>query len=161
MVKVRIGDCSELANALVENLGRNTRQLRITTLKLIEKAFEAESYKEYEPEVHTNIDLETSKNYIGPCPVFSLLLKFEKDEININSEKLKGSCLRNIMVLVQTGLVPDTYMEAIYTFLVGCLWIKFVPLQEPIIDLFKEVFAVNKEFLGRHISLFEQYGYVC
>lgn len=141
MKKVKISACAEIAHALVQNLGRNCSQVRIATLKVLEKAFEPEPFKEYDPEAHTNIDLESSKNYSGPCNVIALLQKFEKDEINIDSEKLKSNCLRSIQVLVHTGLMPDFYMDMTYTFLLGCLWIKFLPLQAPIIDCLKEVFV--------------------
>jgi hypothetical protein len=53
-------------------------------------------------------------------------------------------------------------LHAIYYFLIGSLWIKFLPLQEPTIDVLGALFSLKKEdFLNRHITLFEQYGHIC
>jgi hypothetical protein len=52
-------------------------------------------------------------------------------------------------------------LHAIYYFLIGSLWIKFLPLQEPTIDVLGALFSLKKEeFLNHHINLFEQYGHI-
>jgi hypothetical protein len=43
---------------------------------------------------------------------------------------------------------------------VGCLWIKFLPLQEPVQDCFREILSLKSEKLAVHINLFEQFGYI-
>jgi len=143
------------------NLSTNNRDLRIATLKLIDRAFEEVPFEAYDPQLHTSIDLESSKRYTGPCPLLALLLRFENAEIDITSEKIKASSLRDVQVLLATGLVPTIYMKAIYHFLVGCLWIKFLPIQEPVFSCFAELFAHHKELLHDHIWLLEQVGHIC
>ena len=130
LTKVPIAAVENLVSKLVENLAKNHRQLRLVTLRLIEHAFESLSFVDYDPEKHGHLcDLESAtKNYRGPCPVISHLLKMESTAINIEHEKQKASCLRNVKVLIETGLVPELYLKATYFFLVGCLWIKFLPL---------------------------------
>lgn len=78
----------------------------------MEHAFEHLSFVEYDPEQHGHLlDLESAtKHYRGPCPVLTHLLKMEQTAVNVEHEKQKGSCLRNVKVLVQTGLVPDLYL---------------------------------------------------
>jgi len=63
---------------------------------------------------------------------------------------------------LSTGLVPEMYMSAIYHFLIGCFWVKFLPLQAPTIDCLKEVFVHGKDFfISQHIQLFESFGHIC
>lgn len=139
--KCEVSKCPNLFAKLVANLSKNNRELRIATLKLLDRAFSEVPYDTYNPAVHTAIDLESAKRYSGPCPLIPLLLKFESAEVDITYEKIKGSSLRDVQVLLTTGLVPPEYIKTIYVFLVGCLWIKFLPIYEPTFACFTELFT--------------------
>jgi hypothetical protein len=84
-----------------------------------------------------------NKHYKGECLLLDFIWKIEEPEITFETEKTKGLNLRNVSVLIKTGLVPQHYMQAAYHFLVGCLWIKFVPLLVPVFECLQEVFALN------------------
>lgn len=66
--------------------------------------------------------------------LLDFLWKIEEPEITFETEKIKGSNLRNVSVLIKTGLVPEHYMQAAYHFLVGCFWIKFIPLLSAVFE---------------------------
>ena len=145
LVKVNIRDHLDLWGKLCNNLSTNSRQLRISTIKLMLKMFETADFIIYDQEEHGHLlDLDSAnKHYKGECLMLDFLWKIEEPEITFETEKTKGSNLRNVSVLIKTGLLPEPYMQAAYHYLVGCMWIKFVPLLAHVFECLQEVFALN------------------
>ena len=56
------------------------------------------------------------------------MYQFEKTEISFLTEKNKQAQLEKLEVMAKFGVVPVEYHQALYNFLIGCLWIKFTPL---------------------------------
>ena len=73
-------DAKNLYLKLVQNLSRNSRQLRLATLKVILKAFEISHFIQYDLEKHGDLlDLDSAtKYYNGKCNIPEMLLKVEE-----------------------------------------------------------------------------------
>ena len=75
------------------------------------KAFALVDFVEYDPDTHTSIDLDSAtKFYTGECLILDFVWKVEEPDVSFETEKLKASNLRNIAVLIKTGLVPPEYV---------------------------------------------------
>jgi len=60
------------------------------------------------------------------------MLQFEQVNISFETEKTKILLIKKIETILESGLVPDIYVEAGFNFLIGAFWIKFTPLFDSI-----------------------------
>jgi hypothetical protein len=107
-------------------LSKNSRGLRIASLKILSEHFETMSFKK-----NSEIDKDQSiinQFYTGDCNLLSLLRECEEAAITMDTEKIKNSTLRRVQLMVCSGFVPDCYLDAAYKYAIGSLWVKFTPL---------------------------------
>lgn len=117
---------ADVQQALTLNLSKNSRELRIATLKVL-SMFEPEEY--LTPQEGHKYDLDTIKNfYTGPCQILGFMLKAEECQISLDTEKTKSNLLRRVSLMLQSDLVPSLYVTVCYRFAIGCFWVKFAPL---------------------------------
>jgi hypothetical protein len=48
--------------------------------------------------------------------------------VSFQNEKAKVLQIEKIKSQLESGSVPDQYLDVIYQFLIGCYWIKFTPI---------------------------------
>ena len=56
------------------------------------------------------------------------MYEFEKTPIGFATEKNKEMHMRRLESMVKSSLMPDIYVETVYNFLIGALWIRFAPI---------------------------------
>ena len=93
----------ELLESLCLNLSKNSRALRISTLKVM-NFFDQQNFESSE---NSKIDSETIKQfYSGKCGILGLLLKAEELPLNFETEKVKANILRKVQIMLASELVP-------------------------------------------------------
>jgi hypothetical protein len=76
--------------------------------------------------------------------------------LTIAEEKTKNAILRKIAVVVGSGLLPEIYLDMVYNFCVGVLWLKFTLVYGSAISVLKELFRIYpQQYLKRHLDLLE------
>ena len=131
--KANLSDHLELAKTLSRNLAKNSRTLRLTTLELLLALFDPLVYRKVEdlPEregetFKTDKDRDTIKeHYTAWCNIIELLSEFENTEISMETGKQKALTLAKVSVICGSSLVPEIYLDMVYNFAVGTLWLKF------------------------------------
>lgn len=159
--KVDVDVHPHIAQTLSQNLCKNSSELRLLSLQVHEMLFKPCEYLK-KPKQEESKDQETIDTYYtGECDLVTLLVQYEKLPLKLDTEKTKNSVVRKVQVMISSGFVPEFYLDLAYNFLVGCLWLRFLPLHEPAQHALSEVFRVNPEvYLARHIQLTEQVGYL-
>jgi hypothetical protein len=147
-------DMKDLAEALSSNLCKNSRELRLETLQVLLRFELLHFEKPQDPEAEIS-ELYTNEK---PCEIIQLMWDFERTTIGFKYEKDKENQLQRLEVMLQSGLVPQKYLELAYNFLIGCLWIKFTPIQETvqacIAAIIKATAGEQREFFVlKHIKL--------
>ena len=70
--------------------------------------------------------------------------------------------MSKVTVMVESGLVPEIYLDMVYNFAIGTLWLKFAVTVGPACEALQMIFKLYPaEFLKRHITLLENVGFVC
>ena len=153
---VDLGNNHALFLSLCGNLGKNSRELRIQSLRVLNEHFAALDYLPFDKEkARSDLTNETVEEYYsGPCPLLAKLSQYEELEVGFDTMKAKEALLRSIQVMLSSGLVPEVYVLAAYHMMVGCLQIKFSPVHEAAIEVLAQIFKLNPEtYLGKHLSL--------
>jgi hypothetical protein len=89
-----------LADAISSNLMKNSRQVRLVSLKLLLQFEPLDFLTSADPEV------EISSTFTGPCIALPLLFEFEKTAINFEFEKNKELQLRRLEVIIKSTVMP-------------------------------------------------------
>jgi len=141
--KYTFSEHKELAQAMQANIAKPSRQVRLQSLQVLSR-FQVLKYSESTEEV--------SENYKDqPCPCIKAMLDFETYEISFETEKNKELELQRLEVIVNSGLMPREYLEMLYHFLVGCLWIKFTPIFDAVANCIAAVIKKADEELQLRI----------
>ena len=147
-----------LFNALSGNLSKNSRELRLETLRVQLGLFAELDYLTFDANhSRSDLDIETVRShYSGPCPIMHKLYEYERSKLGFETEKSKDTVLRQVSVILSTGLVPEQYVLAVYHMMIGSLWLKFVPCHQSAMEVLQQVFRLNPDkFLAKHLDLLE------
>lgn len=108
---------------MTSNLLKNCHEIRLLTLQILKK-FEVLKYEKAEDDT-----VEVSENFKNqPCDCINVMYEFEKTPIGFATEKNKEMHMRRLESMVKSSLMPDIYVETVYNFLIGALWIRFAPI---------------------------------
>ena len=153
----RIEDAALFA-ALSRNLSKNSRELRLETLRVQLGLFRELDYLPLSAGTsRSDMDIDTVKShYSGPCRIMHKLYEYEQAVLGFETEKSKEATLRQVSVMLSTGLVPEPYVAAAYQMMVGSLWLKFAPGHQPAMGVLQQVFRLHPEkYLATHLDLLE------
>jgi hypothetical protein len=115
----------DVLNALSLNLSKGSRALRLESLRVMCLS----TPLEFKKESKVNKDEATvAQYYTGHCNVITLLKECEEIEITVSASKEKVILLRKVSLMCSSGYVPREYLHAVYSYCIGCLWVKFTPL---------------------------------
>jgi hypothetical protein len=128
--------------AISSNLIKNSREVRLVSLRLLQQ---------FEPLDFEKGD-DISETFQGPCLALPLLHDFERTAIGFEFEKNKELQLRRLDVIIKSGVMPSPYHDIVYNFLIGSLWIKFAPIQEPVHDCLAAILKSEK-LVKRHAEI--------
>jgi len=96
--KLKVSEHQSTFNAVVNNLSKNSRGLRIASLKILTEHFETMSFKG-----SSEVDKDQSivnQFYTGDCNLLGLLRECEEAPISMDTEKIKNSTLRRVQLMV-------------------------------------------------------------
>ena len=115
----------------------NSRELRIQSLRILNDNFSTLDYLPFEQEkARSDLTNEiVQEHYSGPCLLLDKLRQYEALEVGFETMKSKETLLRSIQVMLSSGLVPEVYVLAAYSMMVGCLQIKFSPVHEAAMEV--------------------------
>ena len=61
----------------------------------------------------------------------------------MDTEKTKNSLMRRVILMISSGFVPESYINAAYSYAIGSLWVKFTPLHQSALELFEGIFKIQ------------------
>lgn len=168
--KANLDDNLALAKVLNQNLAKNSRSLRLTTLQLLLALFEPLVYRSVDDlsaleatTVRAAKDRDTIReHYSASCNMVELLNTFESTRISMETGKQKALTMAKVTVMCESGLVPQIYQDMVYNFAIGTLWLKFAVTVQPACEALQQLFRLNPAvFLKRHITLLQNVGLIC
>ena len=87
--------------------------------------------------------------------MLSLLKECEDIEITLGSSKEKAAVLRKVALMCSSGFVPQVYMRAVFSYCIGCLWVKFTPLHQAALEVLGDVLTIQSDFSNQLMDLVE------